>query len=106
MDSLPVEADKIDSMAQARPDSSKLVDMKDKKPVVYVSEFVEGVRSEFGVLQIDWFEFVEIDLVDGLESEMNFSFSSFLADNVFQFDHVYFQFDDFLMLNVNKLFVF
>ena len=86
MDSLPVEADKIDSMAQARPDSSKLVDMKDKKPVVYVSEFVEEARIELVILQIGWFEFVEVDLVDDLESEMNFSFSSFLADIVFQFE--------------------
>ena len=86
MDSLVVEADKTDATGQARLDSSKVVDVKDKKPVVYVSEFVEGARIELVILQIGWFEFVEVDLVDDLESEMNFSFSSFLADIVFQFE--------------------
>ena len=83
MDSLVVEADKTDATGQARLDSSKVVDVKDKKPVVYVSEFVEEARIELVILQIGWFELVE---VDDLESEMNFSFSSFLADIVFQFE--------------------
>ena len=86
MDSLVVEADKTDVTGQARLDSSKAVDVKDKMPVVYVSEFVEEARTELVILQIGWFEFVEVDLVDDLESEMNFSFSSFLADIVFQFE--------------------
>ena len=83
MDLLVVEADKTDVTGQARLDSSKVVDVKDKKPVVYVSEFVEEARIELVILQIGWFELVE---VDDLESEMNFSFSSFLADIVFQFE--------------------
>ena len=60
--------------------------MKDTKPVVCVSEFVEEAHIELLILQIGWFEFVEVDLVDGSESEIDFSFSSFLADIVFQFD--------------------
>ena len=83
MDLLVVEADKTDVTGQARLDSSKVLDVKDKKPVVYVSEFVEEARIELVILQIGWFEFVE---VGDLESEMNFSFSSFLADIVFQFE--------------------
>lgn len=83
MDLLVVEADKTDVTGQARLDSSKVLDVKDKKPVVYVSEFVEEARIELVILQIGWFELVE---VDDLESEMNFSFSSFLADIVFQFE--------------------
>ena len=79
-----VEADKTDLTGQALLDSSKVVGVKDKKPVVYVSEFVEEARIELVILQIGWFEFVEVELVDDLESEMNFSFSSFLADYVFQ----------------------
>ena len=86
MDSLVVEADKTDVTGQARLDSSKAVDVKDKMPVVYVSEFVEEARTELVILQIGWFELVEVDLADDLESEMNFSFSSFLADIVFQFE--------------------
>ena len=60
--------------------------MKDTKPVVCVSEFVEEAHIESLILQIGWLEFVEADVVDGLESEIDFSFSSFLADIVFQFD--------------------
>ena len=60
--------------------------MKDTKPVVCVSEFVEEAHIELLILQIGWFEFVEVDLVDGSESEIDFSFSSFLADIVFQFE--------------------
>ena len=55
-------------------------------PVVCVSEFVEEAHIELLILQIGWFEFVEADLVDDLASEIDFSFSSFLADIVFQFD--------------------
>ena len=55
-------------------------------PVVCVSEFVAEAHIELLVLQNGWFVFVEADLVDGLESSIDFSFSSFLADIVFQFD--------------------
>ena len=60
--------------------------MKDTMPVVCVSEFVEEAHIELLILHIGWFEFVEADLVDDLASEIDFSFSSFLADIVFQFD--------------------
>ena len=55
-------------------------------PVVCASEFVEEAHIELLILHIGWFEFVEADLVDDLASEIDFSFSSFLADIVFQFD--------------------
>ena len=55
-------------------------------PVVCVSEFVEEAHIELLISHIGWFEFVEADLIDGLASEIDFSFSSFLADIVFQFD--------------------